>query len=114
MKKLLTLTSAAAFALILGFGGTASADPLALIGNNVNQVSRGNTEAGMDVNAINNSTLRNGAAGNTLSVSGGRVNVTGNQFRQLQVGGHNAYMEASAVNASTLENFSTGNAATVF
>jgi hypothetical protein len=89
------------------------ADPFTATGNSVVQNSTGNITAIASLTGINSATIQNGAAGNTMSLSGDRVTFTGNNVRQINNGNVRASLTASGINSSTVSNFSAGNAITV-
>jgi hypothetical protein len=116
MTKLFKLVS---FAAILGIGvaEVASADPLAVIGNNFTQNRIGTSVSDQSLNTIVGSTVANGSAGNTLSVveakSGdGFATFIGNNFLQQEIG--NTYANQTGVNIinSSVANNAAGNAIT--
>jgi hypothetical protein len=114
MKHRKTMTAIIALLLVVGGTQLASADPLVLQGNSINQRNIGNTNAVMTANAISNSTLRNAAAGNTFNATGNLALIVSNNIIQKNIGNSTAALIASNINNSTVENRASGNNISLF
>lgn len=113
MTKTLTL------ALLLGVVafGSANADPLVMTGSNLTQNNIGTSVADQTLSAIFNSTVANGAAGNTFTVAevvspNGYATFIGDSFLQQNIGNSYANQSATNVVGSSVANNAAGNAIT--
>ena len=114
MKTHMAITAIMMFLLIMGISHYASADPMVITGNAINQSSTGNTEASLNSTAVSDSIIRNGAAGNTINATGNLALLSNNIIYQTSVGNHVATMVATSVNNSRVENYATGNNISLF
>jgi hypothetical protein len=118
-NEMTRLTKLFALSLVLGFCSTTlvSADPLAVIGNNMTQNRIGTSTATQVLSNIFNSTVANGSAGNTFTVAeaktdGGFATFIGNNVLQQEIGQTHANQSASNIIGSSVANNAAGNAIT--
>lgn len=116
MTKLFKLVSLTAF-LCSGVVGMASADPLDVIGNGMTQNNIGTSTSNQNLNTIISSTVANGSAGNTLTVSNNNPTTIptlfiGNSTLQQSIGNDTANQAATNVISSSVANNAAGNAIT--
>jgi hypothetical protein len=116
MTKLLKLTL---FTLSVSFCSVniVSADPLLITGNNLEQTNTGTSLANQTLANIFNSTVANGAAGNTFTVSaenngGNYTIITSNNVLQQQIGSTSATQNATNIINSSASNYASGNSIT--
>lgn len=116
MTRFFKFVTLSAF-LSIGIAEIASADPLAVLGNNFTQNRIGTSGSDQSLNTIINSTVANGSAGNTLSVldsktDGSFATFSGNNFLQQEIGQTFANQTAVNVVSSSVGNNAAGNSIT--
>jgi hypothetical protein len=110
--KLVSLT-----ALLCGGAGMAFADPMDIIGNGMTQNNIGTSASNQNLSTIVSSTVANGSAGNTLTVSNNSPTTIptlfiGNSTLQQSIGNDTANQAATNVFSSSVANNAAGNAIT--